>query len=232
MSSLTDGLPRAGEIVELAAQEGLDLACAVVLLQKESGGRNVWGHDPVDTGGVYVKGSEVTREAYLEYKRRNLPAQGVGPCQLTYKPFQQQADDIGGCWDWRCNVTIGFRILAGYIKRYGEREAFRRYNGSGPAAERYADDAMARLKKLRGSAATVTPAAVKTTGTLLKRGSTGEEVRRLQTVLNRNYPLYSKLVVDGIFGPATEKVVKEFQRRAGLVVDGIVGPATRAKLGL
>src|SRR5690606_10722699 len=116
MSSLTDGLPRADEIVELAAQEGLDLACAVVLLQKESGGRNVWGHDPVDTGGVYVKGSEVTREAYLEYKRRNLPAQGVGPCQLTYKPFQQQADDIGGCWDWRRNVTIGFRILAGYIK--------------------------------------------------------------------------------------------------------------------
>lgn len=67
----------------------------------------------------------------------------------------------------------------------------------------------------------------------LKRGSRGAAVVALQQRLKRDYPLYaSKLAVDGIFGPATEAVVREFQRRAGLVVDGLVGPATRQRLGL
>ena len=52
---------RPAEVVELAAAAGLDLACAATLLEKESrGGRNVWGHDSVRTGGLYRKGGEVT----------------------------------------------------------------------------------------------------------------------------------------------------------------------------
>jgi hypothetical protein len=43
----------------------------------------------------------------------------------------------------------GFKILAGLIRVAGERDGFRRYNGSGPAAERYADDAMAKLARWR-----------------------------------------------------------------------------------
>lgn len=66
----------------------------------------------------------------------------------------------------------------------------------------------------------------------LQLGSTGPKVRALQKVLNKNYPLYSELEVDGVFGPQTELVVKEFQRRSGLVVDGIAGPATLTLLGL
>lgn len=68
---------------------------------------------------------------------------------------------------------------------------------------------------------------------VVQRGSTGGNVRDLQGRLRSNYPLYaSKLVADGIFGPATEAAVKEFQRRAGLVVDGIVGTQTWKALGL
>jgi hypothetical protein len=37
-------------------------------------------------------------------------------------------------------------------------------------------------------------------------------------------------VVDGIFCPATEAVIREFQRRAGLPVDGVAGYSTLAKL--
>lgn len=60
----------------------------------------------------------------------------------------------------------------------------------------------------------------------------GDDVRALQERLNRDYPRYSNLVVDGVFGPATDLVVREFQYRAGLTVDGIVGPATRRALRL
>ena len=53
-------------------------------------------------------------------------------------------------------------------------------------------------------------------------------MKNLQKALNRAFPSYSKLVVDGIYGALTAAVVREFQRRAGLVVDGIVGPLTIA----
>lgn len=146
------GILRAGEVVELAATAGLELACAAVLLEKESaGGRNVWGHDGVPTGGFYTKGGPVTRDAYLAWRphRGRLGSQGVGPCQLTWSGYQDQADQLGGCWDPRANMTVGFRVLAGLIRQHGLRGGFRRYNGSGPMAERYADDAMRRLAKWR-----------------------------------------------------------------------------------
>lgn len=73
-------------------------------------------------------------------------------------------------------------------------------------------------------------AAAKVPRRLLKRGSKGKRVRNLQRGLNRVFPSYSSLAVDGIFGRSTAAVVKEFQRRSGLSADGIVGKRTRAKL--
>jgi peptidoglycan hydrolase-like protein with peptidoglycan-binding domain len=67
---------------------------------------------------------------------------------------------------------------------------------------------------------------------VLQVGSTGQIVSELQAFLNRVYPAYSSLVVDGDFGPATEAVVKEFQRRSGITADGIVGPVTWSHLGM
>lgn len=75
-----------------------------------------------------------------------------------------------------------------------------------------------------------TPTPVGSSGTL-QVGSRGSEVERLQKLLNAKFPLYSKLVVDGDFGPGTEAVVREFQRRSRLEVDGRVGPVTRRSLG-
>lgn len=149
-----NGILRAPEVIELASAARLELACAAVLLAKESsGGRNIWGHDNVPTGGCYNKGGEVTRADYLAYRNAVLVGragrQGVGPCQLTNGDLQAQADRAGGCWDWRANCTVGFAHLAELIHRYGERGGFRRYNGSGPAAEHYADDAMGALGRWR-----------------------------------------------------------------------------------
>jgi Putative peptidoglycan binding domain len=228
----TRGIQRAAEVVELAASAGLDLACAVVMLEKEShGGRNVWGHDAVRTGGIYVKGDVVTESAYLAYKARRseLGAQGVGPCQLTWRGFQDMADARGGCWNWSANVAVGFETLAGLIRRYGEREGFRRYNGAGPAAERYADDAMARLAAWRSR---LTSDAGPDSLPTLREGDEGPAVVALQKWLNDHdwTPDLPLLVVDGSYGPRTVAVVRAAQRQLGLVgTRGTpLGPRTRA----
>jgi putative chitinase len=57
---------------------------------------------------------------------------------------------------------------------------------------------------------------------VLKKGSTGENVKRLQAELG--------LEDDGVFGPGTEAAVKKWQAANGLAADGIVGPKTLAKL--
>ena len=61
----------------------------------------------------------------------------------------------------------------------------------------------------------------------LKRGSKGDKVKELQIKLNK---VGNNLVVDGSFGSATEKAVKEFQKKYNLTVDGIAGPNTIKKL--
>lgn len=83
------------------------------------------------------------------------------------------------------------------------------------------------VTRLSGSTPAPAPAP---SPTVLKRGSTGTAVRNLQSGLNRVFPLYSKLAVDGSFGPATEAVIREFQKRAKLAVDGVVGSATKTAL--
>ena len=61
----------------------------------------------------------------------------------------------------------------------------------------------------------------------LSVGATGPWVETLQQELIRQG--YS-LEVDGIFGPATDAAVREFQAAHGLAVDGVVGPKTWAAL--
>lgn len=61
-----------------------------------------------------------------------------------------------------------------------------------------------------GSSSTVRP--------VLRLGSEGSSVRRLQSLLG--------IRSDGRFGPGTRQAVRNFQRARGLRVDGIVGPAT------
>ena len=60
------------------------------------------------------------------------------------------------------------------------------------------------------------------------RGSAGEGVKWVQWQLGRLG--YAPGSIDGIFGAATDKAVRAFQRDAGLAVDGIVGTNTRRAL--
>jgi putative chitinase len=57
---------------------------------------------------------------------------------------------------------------------------------------------------------------------ILKNGSKGEDVKKLQSKLG--------LGADGVFGPGTETAVKKWQSENGLNADGIVGEGTWNKM--
>jgi len=67
-------------------------------------------------------------------------------------------------------------------------------------------------------------------GNDLKRGSRGEAVKKLQDKLKDlgYFPLST--AANGIFGPATEKAVENFQRDKSISATGVVGPQTRNAL--
>lgn len=65
---------------------------------------------------------------------------------------------------------------------------------------------------------------------VLKSGSTGAQVRTLQTKL-KNWGYY-RGAIDGIYGSGTKAAVIKFQKKNGLTADGIVGAKTAAALGM
>ena len=66
------------------------------------------------------------------------------------------------------------------------------------------------------------------TQTLSKLGTSGEEVRQIQTKL-KNWGYYTG-AVDGLFGPSTRDAVVSFQKKNGLTPDGICGTKTLAAI--
>lgn len=63
--------------------------------------------------------------------------------------------------------------------------------------------------------ATRRPAATRT----LHEGMTGDDVRFVQRFVGG-------VTADGVFGPATERAVRGYQRMRGITADGVVGPLT------
>jgi putative chitinase len=57
---------------------------------------------------------------------------------------------------------------------------------------------------------------------VLRKGCRGEGVKMMQEALG--------IGADGVFGPGTERALKEWQASKGLTVDGIAGPATLGEL--
>ena len=63
-----------------------------------------------------------------------------------------------------------------------------------------------------------------------QRGSTGSTVKQIQSKL-KSWGYYSGSV-DGIYGNATEKAVRAFQKKNGRTVDGKAGPQTLKAMGI
>jgi len=240
------GIQNAPSLVAAATAAGLPLWIAVALAEKESRGANIYGHD---AGGTYYGAGAVTAANYATFYdlviNHGNQSNGVGPLQITYKPYFTQAKAQGlKLWVPKDNFLFGFRILAknlaGVYTKAQIEKAGTLYNegnlNSGITA--YGRDLAIKASTWKARLAAATkPPVVKPPAkppvvapAVLKVGSAGTAVKSLQAGLNRVFPTYSKLVVDGKFGPATQKVVAEFQRRVGIKADGIVNAATRAKL--
>lgn len=147
------GMRNSLRIMWEARRAGISPSLACALMTKETGdattvkggGNNVFGHDPT----IYAGAGKVTKAKYLAYKRQRgrTHMQGVGPGQLTFWTVQDAADNLGGCWVPKYNIRIAFGLLAGQIKAHGKRDGIRRYNGTGPAAEAYANSVL-RMEKV------------------------------------------------------------------------------------
>lgn len=129
---------------------GFTLAACLAVVENESSGENVWGHDPWNQrefpkGEAHPPGppvDPVTQETYTRYKLlrdQGYQPQGCGPCQLTSPDLQVAAERAGGCWIPIHNCYVGFGYLRRLFMAYqGAAGGFAAYNGSGPAAVAYA----------------------------------------------------------------------------------------------
>lgn len=121
-------------------------------------------------------------------------------------------------------TKAAFKRYQEFLRGYGYRQAIDGVWGPGMQAAHSAYVAVVSRPTPAPSPSGARP--------IIRKGAEGKDVKDLQDRLNGRYPAYSKLTADGKFGPATERVVKEFQKRSGLVNDGIVGGRTWAALGL
>ena len=163
-------------------------------------------------GGRTPSGGNLSREAQ-EYLQAQGGASGRRTLRLT-TPFMQGKDVLEA---QRGLTQKGFPLVADSI--FGPTTAqaataFQRRNGlvaDGIVGPKTWDLLLERVLFLS------TPFLV------------GDDVRAVQMALGRSgYPV----VVDGVYGPGTERAVKQFQARRGLVADGVVGAQTRAVLGV
>lgn len=132
------GMQNSLRIILEARRAGVAISLALAIFEQESGGQNVFGHDPT----IFVGAGKVTKGKYAQYLSQRGPSgrggmQGVGPGQLTWWATQDQADRLGGCWKPKYNIRVALETLASNLRAHGYVVGIERYNGSGPAAEQY-----------------------------------------------------------------------------------------------
>ncbi len=151
------GLKYPRTTVEEARNVGIPLSYALAFLEKATPGAdadgamrfglNVFGDDP--QSGNPVRGGAVTRSRYLEYvehRRRGRGMQGVGPMQLRWYALQDLADRLGGCWQPRYSMRVGFAQAKALVRRDGRAAGAARYDG-GASADTWARDWLAKQNK-------------------------------------------------------------------------------------
>lgn len=134
-------------IVTEAKRAGLKLPYACMLIQRESGGLNIFG---CNYGPYYGLSPDEKQEAevYPDYQPKDEPPYchhevtrerldkalasefkfDMGITQLSYRPLIEKAEEYGGAHIPRYQARVGFEVLKAYMDRYPVREAIASYN--------------------------------------------------------------------------------------------------------
>jgi N-acetyl-anhydromuramyl-L-alanine amidase AmpD len=128
-------------------------------------------------------------------------------------------------WLYAADLKAGRR---GITTHDAVSKAFKRSShwdpGTGFPIERYL--ALVRTELGKAGGPDVAAAALKQSPPLLRIGSEGWQVTRLQRLLRRQEAFPEPAKIDGDFGEITQAAVKAFQELSDLEPDGIVGPLT------
>ena len=177
------------------------------------------GNHTVLTGAVelYHVASSGGRRTTPTVDVSKLPLLSTGSTGEYVKWLQQRLNALG----YDCGSADG--IFGS--RTYAAVTAFQKANGLS------ADGIVGPLTWTRLDMGAILPANTTLDAALplLRTGSTGEYVKRLQQRLNALG--YDCGDADGIFGSRTHAAVIAFQKANGLSADGIAGPLTWAKLG-
>lgn len=144
----------------------------------------------------------------------------------------------GDCLYFKGNTSHALDV--GHVEMYvGGGQCCGHGSGTGPTVKNLRDYCKSRASASRryfmavrwiGDGESVPDAGSTLGGRLLKRGSSGEDVRDLQKyLLELGYEL-PRYGADGYYGAETEEAVKQFQRAHDLAADGDYGPLTHAAL--
>lgn len=135
------GLKNVDAIAAAANKTGCPFYLAAAMIQRESNGKNVYGHD---AGGALAGFPEEVSLGNWDVFRwlvfeKGQTSNGVGPAQLTYKGFFTDMEKQGlKPYQAPDNILYGVRLLFSYYKnarkslgvRDSIKEAGTKYNGA------------------------------------------------------------------------------------------------------
>lgn len=127
----------------------IPVSLGVALQDQESEGRNIFG---ADAGAPFphMPVTEARVRKLVEHVHAGGVSNGVGPLQLTFIGFIEEANRDGGAWVPAVNIATGLGIIAGHVKQHGVRGGLAAYNAGSPRSaqgQRYAGEVMGRQER-------------------------------------------------------------------------------------